>query len=420
MIVSTMTGQSGEMKRFASMTQTISALPVALRVLGLSLIAFFLALGFVRLIPIFLLDHLSQFIGRPAPDLLLLAITTFLLMALMVLMLQMFHLSAREPSDTLDDTADKNMSDVLGVHFQIDQAIDNKLIEVIEDTENSALAIIKDVRGLYDSANTLVNYLQRSSLSTNSLDGEIVDSVNRLGEISIFIERLPEKMAREMESVQSVVKEIKELNSLVAAVSAISMQSHLLAINAAIEASRSGPAGAAFRAVATEMRSLASNTTEVASKINQGLARARSVVEDGMSASIAESGEQLESVTQAVLSIKKLQENFEDISQYYKTRFTVVAKHNKNLADDIAATLGQIQYQDVVRQCIERMRIATEQRNALLASAAQSCKQTDPELAALIASLEAVLQDYMAEEDKHKHSARHSVDDGSEMKIELF
>lgn len=309
---------------------------------------------------------------------------------------------------------------LLEVHLQLDQEIDKKLKEVVVDTENSALDIIKQVRSLYDTADTLVTYLNSSSPQANSLGQDIVDSVAYLMEIGTFIEQLPTKMTRDLHSVQSVVKEIKELSGLVGSVQAISMQSHLLAINAAIEGSRAGSSGAAFRVVADEMRLLAANSSKVAVQINAGLRRALQVVEDGMSTSIAESSQGLEDVSHAVVSIQKLQENFEDMSQYFKTRFAVVTKHNEDLAKDIADVLGHIQYQDVVSQCIDRMRTAIAQRNAFLQTVAGQPQLTPEDLAQLPEILGQVLAAYLQEENKHKHSARHEEETSTELKFELF
>ena len=309
---------------------------------------------------------------------------------------------------------------LLATHLELDQAIDKKLQEVVVDTENSALAIIGQVRGLYDSAHTLVKYLEGSSLQSNSLGSDIIDSVSYLVQIGAFIQELPEKMTRDLKSVQSVVQEITELSALVGSVHAISMQSHLLAINAAIEGSRAGPAGAAFRVVADEMRLLAKNSSAVAIKINQGLGRARAVVEGGMSTRIAESNKALSDVSEAVGSIQKLQENFEDMSQYFKTRFAVITQHNENLAVEISEVLGHIQYQDVVSQCIERIRVTTTRRNEFFQLALTQMSQPDADPSHLPPLLFEILSDFIEEEDKHKHSARHDEQANGELKFELF
>jgi methyl-accepting chemotaxis protein len=386
-----------------------------------------LTIGLVRLLPANALQAADALLGRSGDTLLLLIALAMLMFLLLPLLLPLLtrpgRASSSAPPDAAQGSTAAPLTALLETHLQLDQAIDKKLQEVIVDTENSALEIIKQVRLLYDTANTLVLYLSSTSTQANSLGSDIVASVNYLMEIGAFIEALPAKMTRDLHNVQSVVKEITELSWLVGSVQAISMQSHLLAINASIEGSRAGPAGAAFRVVADEMRLLAANSSEVARKINAGLLRARQVVEEGMSVSIAESSQGLTDVSHAVASIHKLEENFEDMSQYFKTRFAVVTKHNEDLARDIAEVLGHIQYQDVVSQCIERMRLAISQRNAFLQTVLAQPGLSEAELAQLPGLLAQILEAYLQEEDKHRHSARNeeaAQESGSELKFELF
>ncbi len=391
-----------------SWRRKIGALPPHQLRLGAALIAIVVC----RLLPASYWQVLDRFTGRPGDALLVLAV----LLLVIVPVLR----TRQAPAVERKSLPPASFNTMLEQHLTLDQHIDQKLGEVIEDTENSALVIIDDVRRLYDSASKLVAYLDSSNLKASSLGKEISDSVLFLVDIGSFIEQLPAKMTRDLHNVQTITAEIKAMSGLVEAVHAIGMQSHILAINASIEASRAGPSGAAFRVIADEMRSLASNSSAVATQINQGLSRARLVVEDGLAASIADSSHQLEAVSKAAISIHKLQDNFEDMNQYYKTRFVVVTKYNEDLALQIAEVLGQIQYQDVVRQCIDRIRSVIEQRNLFLQDAANLIAQDGADLTHLPALLEVILQDYLTEEGKHRHSSRDIAEGHRELKIELF
>ncbi|EGF31911.1 Methyl-accepting chemotaxis protein [Oxalobacteraceae bacterium IMCC9480] len=368
-----------------------------------------------RLLPAGALQGCDLWLGRPGDSLLL--ASALVLMAGSVVA---WRSSTGQPDAVVSDSAPHAAHALLAAHLRLDQAIDGKLTEIVSDTEGAALAIIGDVRRLYDSASTLVTYLDGSSLRATDLGKEISDSVNFLVGIGAFIEQLPVTMARDLASVEDVATEIRAMSGLVAAVHAISMQSHLLAINAAIEATRAGPSGAAFKVIAEEMRTLAANSGTVASQIDKGLARARFVVEDGMAAGIADSSSRLTEVSKAAVSILKLQENFEDMTQYYKTRFIVVTKYNVDLAREIADVLGQIQYQDVVRQAVERLQFATARRNAFFSETVEQIAQGTVDFERLPASMEAITDEYVSEEEKHKHSGRHDVVESGELKIELF
>jgi methyl-accepting chemotaxis protein len=309
---------------------------------------------------------------------------------------------------------------ILENHFRLDEAIGNSLNAVVGDTESSALAIIAQVRQLHDTAGKLAAYLDGTSLKAGSLRQEIVDSVASLSNIGAFIQMLPGKMERDLQSVKTVALQIRELHALVDDVQAIGRHSHMLSINAAIEASRAGIAGAPFGAVAEEMRRLASNSRAVATRIQQGLSRAHEAMEQGMATNIAESSRQLAEVSQTEKSIAQLRGNLDNMSEYNDTRFSVVTKHNEELARDIAEVLGQIQYQDVVRQGIERIQGAIGQRNALLHRLVDPTEQDRVNFGDVPEQLDLILNNYLKEEEKHRHSARDAPGNGAELKVELF
>lgn len=293
---------------------------------------------------------------------------------------------------------------ILAGQDALDLAIGERLDGINADTELAALAIVSNIRQLYDSAEKVVRYLDSSGMQADQLGREINDSVRYLVEIGGFIGAMPPKLERDLRNVASVIEEIGAMSALVEGVHAISRQSHMLSINAAIEASRAGPAGVTFAVVARQMRTLAADSEAVASRIHDGLARARLVVEGGMAVGLAESSAQMGQVTQAVASIEKLKDNFEDMSQYYKTRFAVVSKHNEGLAGDISAALGQIQHQDVVRQTIERIQRALARRRALQI-------ELDGDGATLPALLAVVTRDYLDEEQRHCMPSAAGADD---------
>jgi hypothetical protein len=73
-----------------------------------------------------------------------------------------------------------------------------------------------------------------------------------------------------------------------------------------------------------------------------------------------------------------------------------------------------------VSQCIGRIRLTTTKRNEFLQSTFARLDDTDADLANLSPLLILILNDFLEEEDKHKHSARHDEQTNGELKFELF
>jgi len=302
----------------------------------------------------------------------------------------------------------------------LDSHIDRKLEEVVVDTESSAQSIIHHVRQLHDSAAAVMRYLDNANCGSQQIGHDIQESVRQLVDVRSFLEGLPGKVEREQQAMEAVSREIADLNAQIEAVQSIAMQSHLLAINAAIEASRAGEAGRAFRVVADEVRQLASNSHAAAQNIRHGLAHARDVIASSVRANHDESAQQLAAIARSRDAIENLEHSFEDMTQYYKTRFTVLARHNEQLTTGIADVLGQTQFQDVVRQLIERVRGAIDQRNATVEEALALLPDS-PSLAGQARSMEDLLASFVEAESYHTHSARLDDDAGGDgPRIELF
>jgi methyl-accepting chemotaxis protein len=301
-------------------------------------------------------------------------------------------------------------------HLRFDEATGDQLKVVVSDTESAAMSLIAHVRKLNESAAALLSYLGKSSRSAHSMEEGIKGSVESVVQISKFVQELPDMIRADIKSVQSVAAgEIDGLGSFVKVIKDICAQTNLLALNASIEAARAGEAGRGFTVVADEVRKLSQRSAAAATMIEKGLADARQAMQDGlklsrMDAQIAEAGV-------IVGSIRRLQETHEDLRQYYKTLFSVVTEHNTSLAREIAEMLGQIQYQDVVRQRIERVAAAVTQRNGVLGELPRRLGESTAGLAELPARMLAVLDAYRAGEARH---AAASSEDAGLPKIELF
>lgn len=109
------------------------------------------------------------------------------------------------------------------------------------------------------------------------------------------------------------------------------------------------------------------------------------------------------------------QENGEDMRHYY----ALMIEHNTQLAAGIAEILGHTQFQDGVRQRIERMEAAIAKRNALFLELVGTMVATNTGLQELPRQMHNVLEEYLAIESNHAHSAVSEQDEGLN-KFELF
>jgi methyl-accepting chemotaxis protein len=307
-------------------------------------------------------------------------------------------------------------------HLRLQEVLDDALKVAVGETESAALSLIDKVRNIYGSAETLVNYLDHSNMQSGDMEQEINSSVEAIANIGKFVQELPERIKQDMESIHNAGKEIHELSDLIVMIKDIGRQTELLAINAAIEAARAGEAGRGFAVVANEVRTLAMRSTKAANFIDDGLKKAKMAVQNGLKFKfLEESGQQMEEAATVVESIRRLQDSYEDIRQYYKTLLSVAMQHNTNLANDIADVLGQIQFQDVVRQRVERVAGAATRRNDLLLEFVQRMRARDAVLMTIPEKLQLLVQDYLEQEMRHASTGTEAGSTGKDLpKFELF
>jgi methyl-accepting chemotaxis protein len=327
------------------------------------------------------------------------------------------HLASLRPAPPVD--ASGPTTQLVAEHLSLEDAIAASLQAVNGETEAAAMALVTQVRKISGAAGFLVEYLDDSSRAAAGREAALTSSIELIAGIGSFIHDLPGRVRQDIEVVQNSASEIIELGKLVEMIKEISKQTGMVALNASIEAARAGDAGRGFSVVADEVRKLAERSAQAAGVIESGLVKVQVGMHEGLKFPALESS--IGEATRMIGSIDTLRGNFEGMRQYYQGLLVALAGHNQALAGEIADMLGQIQFQDVVRQRIERVAAAAGARNVLLSQFAEALGRSGVSLEASVEGMRRLAGAYRGEEARHAPPGAHStLTTGGRPKIELF
>ena len=134
---------------------------------------------------------------------------------------------------------------------------------------------------------------------------DCIDKINSaIDMMSIHFENLNEKLAGMQEMTGFIGEGVKETSGVVSKIKANASKSKILALNASIEAARSGEAGKGFTVVAKEMGEMATASGTSANEINTALGSIFGHL-DEITTSITDANELASKQTQSVTEIQE-------------------------------------------------------------------------------------------------------------------
>lgn len=181
-----------------------------------------------------------------------------------------------------------------------------ELGNVLKDEALQLDSASRDVKGAVSRAELDINQVDTASQDvqqrTHSTSSSAEDLSSAIAEIAVHSDRslaITQKAATETQtmnaSINSLVDSTKKIGGIVALIANIANQTNLLALNATIEAARAGAAGKGFAVVATEVKQLASQTSDAIDDISKQI--------EGIQKATQACASQISLVTEAVGTI---------------------------------------------------------------------------------------------------------------------
>lgn len=242
-----------------------------------------------------------------------------------------------------------------------------QLAGALELTDAGVLAVINRINEVYDLSRRQVDPIQQSMDQcalladiTRKQSGCFQQMVRLVkAEIESHLEELDSNIRR----TQDLADEVGKLKKIVEMITDIGAQTRLLAINASIQATHAGAAGAAFSVVASEVKVLSLRTTEaskdIAARIGELTKRMAGELAAVKKTSSAVQGA-AENLQNVIRDLSAIEAQFDSASGVLQGMISGIQASNRDVTAQLTEALGHIQFQDIVRQRVEQVELALE------------------------------------------------------------
>lgn len=158
-------------------------------------------------------------------------------------------------------------------------ATTQQLAAAMQETAATMETVNQSVLSVKDKAEHIREYSENGKNDSVEVRNRAVDMQQITDEASTRTTNMYQDVRRKTDEAIQKAAAVQKINELTESILSISQQTNLLALNASIEAARAGEAGLGFAVVATEIGTLASQTSEAVTNINQIIGEVKAAVE---------------------------------------------------------------------------------------------------------------------------------------------
>jgi methyl-accepting chemotaxis protein len=307
----------------------------------------------------------------------------------------------------------------------------NNLSGAVQETEDGVISLIESINSIHAVSGEQLNRIHSSEETGSELSIALREKILVDQELGKILEVFVMKQEQDVEANLNRIKrlqEVKSLEPLVDVITTVARQTNFLAINAAIEAAHAGDTGRGFAVLAAEIRQLSNRTAEAAVSISAKIKSATDGIdEELMNATQANSSESATgNLRKVMLDIDGMQMKFTNACQQLLQIIVGVKSGHQDIVVRLSDALGQIQFQDVIRQRVEQVQLALVELNEHLQTVGDQLvdKPWDPDSMIMLRQrLDNQISKYVMQSQRETHQGVTGMavaEDASLPKIELF
>jgi methyl-accepting chemotaxis protein len=237
-----------------------------------------------------------------------------------------------------------------------------------KETEEGVMALIASLNSIHEVSTSQMMRINTSDESGAALSSALEEKMLVDKEMGMILKMFVDKQQAEVEVNLGRIKRlqgVKSLAPLVEVISLVARQTNFLAINAAIEAAHAGDSGRGFAVLAAEIRQLSNRTAEAALNISQKIQTATEGIDDELlnATEVDDKNSATGKMRKVIADVDEMQHRFSEACSGLLGIIEGVKAGHSDIVMRLSNAMGQIQFQDVIRQRVEHVQKGLEELN---------------------------------------------------------
>ena len=251
---------------------------------------------------------------------------------------------------------------------QYNTVLGTQLSEAIEQAETVLIGVVGRMVLVHEKACCQADQIGSSSDDLMAVtEDQIRKNKQVIKALNVFSDTQSDQLKDNLVRIQRLSDEMGQMSPLVDDILEIADRTNMLALNAAIEAARAGNAGRGFAVVADEVRRLSTQTNKAAKQITDRIktVASQAQVETDNARQMIARDEETQQFRGMAGNLSDIEERFKAASVHLAEVIHSIDESNGIIVEEVSTVLGELQFQDVLRQRIEQVNEGLDFLNAL-------------------------------------------------------